>query len=213
MTLPELPIWYRTILLILAIISFLPQFLRIQTKHSITGISSFYILCNLISITEQFTFYYYLLFNEYDPEGGVVFLHDPPSAGDWFSLCQTAVVSLLFLGLCEYPPFTSSSIFLQARQIYKVPLPNALSVHSLAMQAVVFMLVAVAWIWSVPFEYEELFGDWNWTSVGRWYVFAGWVIVDAFVFALGQAALLVVALRRSPAAIAIQDGETQPLLG
>lgn len=97
----------NSILLVLAIISFLPQFLRIQTKHSITGISSFYILCNLISATEQFTFYYYMLFNEYDPEGGTVFLHDPPSAGDWFSLCQTAIVSLIFLGLYEHPPVTS----------------------------------------------------------------------------------------------------------
>ncbi|KAJ5518744.1 hypothetical protein N7453_001166 [Penicillium expansum] len=56
-------------------------------------------------------------------------------------------------------------------------------------------------------------GDWSWTAVGRWYVFVGWVIVDAFIFALGQAALLVMPLRRSPAVIAIQDGETQPLLG
>lgn len=87
------------------------------------------------------------------------------------------------------------AIFLQARQIYKVPLPNALSVHSLAMQAVVFMLVAVAWIWSLPFEYEELIGRWNWTAVSMWYMFVGWVIVDTFIFALGQAALLVIARR------------------
>ena len=86
----------------MAIISFLPQFLRIHTKHSITRISS-YVLCNLISSTEQFTLYYYLLFNEYDPRGGTVFLHTPPSAGDWFSLCHNAIISLFFLGLCEYP--------------------------------------------------------------------------------------------------------------
>lgn len=94
-----------------------------------------------------------------------------------------------------------------------MPLPNALSVHSLAMQAVLFMLVAVAWIWSLPFEYQELRDHWNWTTFYMWYTYVGWVIVNAFIFALGQTALLVIALRHSPAANSIQHGETEPLLG
>lgn len=270
----------------MAIISFLPQFLRIHTKHSITRISS-YVLCNLISSTEQFTLYYYLLFNEYDPRGGTVFLHTPPSAGDWFSLCHNAIISLFFLGLCEYPsvippavtqyflisfaqvlrhsgyrvfrgaiyagfllistiPLLIESLwpmkhgldrnvlstffaivhmgciypivtglgilamFCQAREICKVPFPNALSVYSLAMQAVVFMLVAVAWIWSLPFEYD---GHWNWTTFYTWYTYVGWAIENAFIFALGQAALLVMALRHSSVPIAVQHGEAEPILG
>ncbi|KAJ5957672.1 hypothetical protein N7501_011951, partial [Penicillium viridicatum] len=235
----------------------------------VTGISSSYVLCNLISSTEQFTLYYYLLFNDYDPRGGTVLLHTPPSAGDWFSLCHNAIVSLFFLGFfaqvlrhsgyrvfrgaiytsflpistipllieslwpmkhtldrnvlstffaivymgCIYPIVTGLgilAIFCQAREICKVPFPNALSVYSLAMRAVVFMLVAVAWIWSLSFDYD---GHWNWTTFYAWYTYVGWVIVNASIFALGQAALLVMALPHSSVAIALQHGETGPLLG
>lgn len=105
------------------------------------------------------------------------------------------------------------AIFCQAREIYKVPFPNAISVYSLAMQAVVFMLVAMVWIWSLPFEYEELRWPWNWTTLYTWYIYIGLIIVNSFIFALGQAALLAMALRHSPVAHVVQDGETEPLLG
>ncbi|KAJ5493933.1 hypothetical protein N7463_010020 [Penicillium fimorum] len=266
-------IWFRVILLILATISFLPQLLRIRTKQSITGVSPCYILCNLISATEQFTIYFYLLVNEYDPEGGTIFLHTPPSAGDWFSLCHSAVVSLLFLSLYEYPrhltvdhrvslcatyvgfllvsvipifieslwpmekglgrailsaifgmvhitifyPIVTAlgilAIFCQAREIQKVSFPNVLSVHTLAIQAVVFMLIAVAWIWNLPFDYEEFRGQWGWRTLAMWYSCVGWVIINAFIFGLGQTALVIMALRHPSMANVIQHGETAPLLG
>lgn len=88
----------NSILLIPAIGSFLPQILRIQRKQTTRGIDSLYILWNLISATEQLTIYIYLLFTEYEREGNI-FLHSPPSAGDWFSLCHCAAVTILFLTL------------------------------------------------------------------------------------------------------------------
>lgn len=88
----------NSILLILAIGSFLPQILRIQKRQTTRGVDSLYILWNLISTTEQLTIYIFLLITVYEPEGNV-FLHSPPSAGDWFSLCHCAVATILFLTL------------------------------------------------------------------------------------------------------------------
>lgn len=104
------------------------------------------------------------------------------------------------------------AIFCQAREINKVPFPNALSLHTLAMQAVIFTLIAVAWIWSLPFDYEEVRVRWGWRTLIMWYEYVGWVIVNAFIFALGQTALMVMAWRRSLMAKVIQSGETVPLL-
>ncbi|KAJ6142728.1 hypothetical protein N7471_002181, partial [Penicillium samsonianum] len=260
------------ILLILTVVSFIPQILRIWTKKNIKGISSFYILFNLISATEQLTIYIYLLFNEYDPKGGTIFLHTPPSAGDWFSLCHCAIVSILSFALfvlvlyySEYRfclsagytgfllvsiiPLVIDAIFdfddegrrwlsavyfalhffllyqiitilgvlaiwRQAREIRAVPFPNALSLQSLCSQAVVFTLLTAAWIWSLPFPYDKLQGHWNWNTFSIWYGAIGWVIVDNFIFAVGQAALFVMAMRCSSAGNDIRRGrETEPLLG
>lgn len=57
-------------------------------------------------------------------------------------------------------------------------------------------------------------GEVNWNIFSVWYGAIGWVIVNSFVFALGQAVLLVLALHRSSSdKVAIQGGETEPLLG
>jgi hypothetical protein len=105
------------------------------------------------------------------------------------------------------------AIFCQAREIKKVPFPNVLSVHTLAMQAFIFMLIAVAWIWNLPFDYKEFRGQWGWGTFAMWYSYVGWVIVNAFIFGLGQTALMIMALRYSSMANVIQCGETAPLLG
>ncbi|KAJ5559770.1 hypothetical protein N7513_002169 [Penicillium frequentans] len=260
------------ILLILTIISFLPQILRIQTKQTTCGISSLYVLWNLICATEQLTIYIYALFLEYEPDGNV-FLHSPPSAGDRFSLCHCAVVAILFLTLFAqvliyssrraslvasytsflvvsviplfilatlpiddegrrfwsaafyalhtiliYPILTALGvlgIYRQVREIVTIPLPNALSLQGLAVQAVVFILVSVTWIWSLPFPYEDLDGHLNWNIFSVWYSTIGWIIVDNLVFALGQIVLLLWASHRSSSSKAnVRRGsETEPLLG
>lgn len=108
-------------------------------------------------------------------------------------------------------------IYRQAREILAVPFPNALSLQGLALQSMVFTLVSVTWIWSLPFPYEKLDGrrDLNWANLSVWYGAIGWIIVDSFVFSLGQAVLFLLALHRSSSSKAtIQRGsETEPLLG
>jgi hypothetical protein len=69
-----------------------------------------------------------------------------------------------------YPILTALrvwGIYRQACEIFVVPFPNALSLQGLAMQAIVFTLVPVTWILSLPFPYEKLDGRWdfNWAIV------------------------------------------------
>jgi hypothetical protein len=112
-----------------------------------------------------------------------------------------------------YPILTALGvlgIFCQAREIFVAPFPNALSLQGLAVQAVVFTLVSVTWIPSLPFPYEKLDGHYNWNTFTVWYGAVGFIIVDSFVFALGQAVLLLLALHRSSASKAtVQRGPRQ----
>jgi hypothetical protein len=105
-------------------------------------------------------------------------------------------------------------IFCQAREILVAPLPNALSLQGLAMQAIVFMLISVTWIPSLPFPYQKLDGHYDWNTFTFWYGMVGFIIVDSLVFAVGQAVLLLLALHRSPSSKAtVQHGtEAEPLL-
>lgn len=95
------------------------------------------------------------------------------------------------------------------------PFPNALSLQGLALQALIFTLISVTWIPSLPFPYEKLEGRYNWNTFTVWYGAVGFIIVNSFIFALGQAVLLLLALHRSSLSKAtIQRGtETEPLLG
>ncbi|KAJ6016853.1 hypothetical protein N7451_000232 [Penicillium sp. IBT 35674x] len=83
-----------------------------------------------------------------------------------------------------------------------------------AAQAVVFTLASVKLIWTLPFPYESSDGKLSWRSSFIWYGVIGWIIVDNFVFALGQAVLLALGLRRSsPSKDGALEGETGPILG
>jgi hypothetical protein len=105
-------------------------------------------------------------------------------------------------------------IYYQAREILATTFPNALSLSGLAAQAVVFTLVSVTLIWALPFPYEKWDGEFSWRNVSVWYGFIGWIIVDNFVFALGQAVLLALGLHRSSSSKdSALGGETEPLLG
>ncbi|KAG2012619.1 hypothetical protein GB937_006968 [Aspergillus fischeri] len=88
-----------SILLILAVGSFLPQILLIQRKQTINGVSSMTILSNLIIATEHLSIYIFLLFVVNEQEGHPVFLHFPTSAGNRISLWHCAVVTILFVAL------------------------------------------------------------------------------------------------------------------
>ncbi|GFF25739.1 hypothetical protein IFM46972_01525 [Aspergillus udagawae] len=272
-SLPEPPLWWRVILLILAVGSFLPQILLIRRKQTINGISSLNVLLNLIIATEHLSIYIFILF-VLGEQGGPLFLHFPASAGDRFSLWHCAVVTILFLALFSqilfysnrrillvatytcfllisvvplmiinsippadyqarrfwvaifygvhsfyiYPILTALGVLgisRQAREILVAPFPNALSLQGLALQALIFTLVSVTWIPSLPFPYEKLEGHYDWNTFTVWYGTVGFIIFDSFVFALGQTVLLLLALCRSSSSKAtIQQGtETEPLLG
>lgn len=105
------------------------------------------------------------------------------------------------------------SIYRQAQEIRTVSFPNSLSLQGLAVQAIAFTLVSVAWIWCLPFPYEDLKGHMNWNTFTVWYGTIGWVIVNSFIFAIGQAILLILALRRQSSNKRQLEGETEPLLG
>jgi len=105
------------------------------------------------------------------------------------------------------------SIYRQTQEIRAAPFPNSLSLEGLAGQAVVFMLVSVAWIWCLPFPYQDLKGHVNWNTFSNWYGSIGWVIVNSFIFAIGQVILLILALRRRSSENIHREGETESLLG
>lgn len=83
------------ILLIISVLSFLPQLCLLWARKEASGISLYYVLYNLISATEQLTISFTLLVNMTD--GADAFVHRPRSTGDWLNLSQIIVVWLSFL--------------------------------------------------------------------------------------------------------------------
>ncbi|KAL2807694.1 hypothetical protein BJX63DRAFT_411386 [Aspergillus granulosus] len=90
------PNWLRIILSLLTIASFIPQFHLIWSRKSANGISLLYVLYNLISATEQFAlnFGFVVLAEAADD---AVFVHNPPTVGDWLNFAQTIVFMSQFL--------------------------------------------------------------------------------------------------------------------
>ncbi|KNG81822.1 hypothetical protein ANOM_010266 [Aspergillus nomiae NRRL 13137] len=100
MSLDIIPNWLRIILLISSVASFLPQLQRIWYTKQFTGLSLSYVLCNLMSATEQFTLLFFLLVNKTE-DADVI----QKTTGDWINLAQLAalLISTTFsLGL-YYP--------------------------------------------------------------------------------------------------------------
>ncbi|RDW83608.1 uncharacterized protein DSM5745_03934 [Aspergillus mulundensis] len=86
MSLPEPPIWLRTSC-------------GFTGKKTTNGVSSRYILWNLIRATEPVAIFVFGLCSITKTEEGAVFLHSPPSAGDWFTLWHCVVVAFVSLVL------------------------------------------------------------------------------------------------------------------
>lgn len=141
--------------------------------------------------------------------------HMDCEARRWWSAIYFALHSMLLWPITTF--LCRLSIYRQAREILAVPFPNSLSLQGLAVQAVVFTLVSVVWIWCLPFPYEHhLKGHMmSWNLFIIWYGSIGWVIVGSFIFAIGQGMLLALALRHasSDKLMMQRGGETEPLLG
>jgi hypothetical protein len=66
--------------------------------------------------------------------------------------------------------------------------PGALSTNTLLLQAILYPLLGISWIWRLPVSQE------NWQlslpkALLRWYFLAGWSSVDSIAFAVVQAYL------------------------
>ncbi|PTB49394.1 hypothetical protein M431DRAFT_534799 [Trichoderma harzianum CBS 226.95] len=276
----SLPNWIRILLLVLSLISFLPQLREFWLRRNACGISPYYVLFQLIGATELFALAFYYVVNSVQTSPGPdFFTHNPPQLGDYLNLAQMALVWVLWLivfaavlllpsesldrapgarnstaptVLAIYLAFLLISIipvvvdaawpsqdasshewamalfhgihtmlinpivtililvsfFSQRGEILQHPpgtASSSLSLIGLAVQAVVFAVLALAWAWRFVFP--------GGASVGygmTWYQLVGFVAVDHIAFALVQAALLAfVVLHRGQG---FTGGETEPLL-
>ncbi|OBT61485.1 hypothetical protein VE03_09356 [Pseudogymnoascus sp. 23342-1-I1] len=107
------------------------------------------------------------------------------------------------------------SFFLQAAQIRNFVEHSALSLWGLALQSVVFALVAASWIWRVVYAetWDPLFGE---GSFLHWYFSYGHPVLANGIFAAVQFCLLWYAVywrRRAGEEVKGGSGETEPLLG
>ena len=80
---------------------------------------------------------------------------------------------------------------------------GALSARTLAAQAVVFIVVGLSWLWRAPVPFG--------TSFVSWYLSVGWATFDEVIFAVVQAVLWFIAVRKR-VGIRPVDGEASPLL-
>ncbi|KAJ5952238.1 uncharacterized protein N7479_010651 [Penicillium vulpinum] len=83
------------ILSILTVSSFYPLIESLWLKKDSSGISTYYVLFNLIAATEQFTIVFFFMVN--NTAGSSVFVHTPISVGDWLNFTQMTVSYVLFL--------------------------------------------------------------------------------------------------------------------
>jgi uncharacterized protein with PQ loop repeat len=84
-----------SILLILSVLSFVPQLHRTISQKNSSGISVYYVLFTLISTTEQFALAFFYTVNHIEEPD--MFVHLPVNTGDWLNLAQTAIVALIWL--------------------------------------------------------------------------------------------------------------------
>ena len=105
-----------------------------------------------------------------------------------------------------------AAFYYQAKEMRSRPLSDqALSRTGLAIQSIVFALVAISWITRTQFPYERIGGTTFWV-LASWYQLVGWIVIDNAIFALGQAFLLWILRRPSNLRSNAMDRETEPLL-
>jgi hypothetical protein len=106
--------------------------------------------------------------------------------------------------------FNILAIYFQVKETRLRLQEQALSRMGLAVQVVVFILLAFSWIGRVEFPYPD--GGFPWTYMSTWYELVGWATVDNGIFAMGQAILLCIVSRQEAFNSGVVHGETEPLL-
>ncbi len=127
----------------------------------------------------------------------------------WFGALYGGIHSL-FIGFI-ITGLNIAAVYAQIGEMRLGPSEQALSRLGLAVQAVVFALVAWSWILRVEFPYGDIehFSLWGlWT----WYELVGWVAVDNAIFALGQAVLFWITIRHMGYERGALSDENTPLL-
>ena len=102
-----------------------------------------------------------------------------------------------------------AALFVQGRQIRSEPSLGALSISGLWIQALIFALVGVSWMFrlTMPAEFWRMQPI---RAVTTWFQLVGWAAVNNLVFAFVQAVLFFMA--RSKGLAASQGAESEPLL-
>ncbi|CAK4033681.1 Hypothetical predicted protein [Lecanosticta acicola] len=89
--------------LVISAASYLPQLNKIEQQQSCAGISSAHVMLNLVSMTDQFAWSFYLL--AANSAVADIIVQSPPTPRDWLNLIQHAVLwtyQLLFFVLFLY---------------------------------------------------------------------------------------------------------------
>ncbi|SMQ45154.1 unnamed protein product [Zymoseptoria tritici ST99CH_3D7] len=237
----------RLVLVLLSIVSFLPQLQLIWTNRHCTGISLSYILCNLIVATFHLTLALHFVVIESE---GRFLSNDPPDARDWLNLIQFLVAwlgqlclfslalalppqrtarkgglmiaYLLFLSITLLPTImvafeseedqdqgwasdllVGALVYLvapgvqaigvlafiaQARETFRHHGSGSLSVRGLFMQAAVFSLVGISFMFRLKLPAE----NWKYylpNVLREWYWLVGWATLNNLIFALAQGVL------------------------
>jgi hypothetical protein len=120
--------------------------------------------------------------------------------------------ALQFYFACFVPISTGLmgfSILPQKRIIKKQGVPEGLSPNTLLLQAILFPLLGISWIWRLPISGET----WELPlpkALLKWYFTAGWSTVDALIFGSVQGYLYWVYKKAHKLS---EAGERRPLLG
>jgi hypothetical protein len=126
---------------------------------------------------------------------------DPYGDRRWPSLYYGSASTMLINPIVT--ALAIAAYFPQARELQSREDVGACSVLGLAVQAGVFLVVAMFWPLRIPLPWGMGFIP--------WYQLAGWATLDNLVFALVQAVLWCIA-RRSNRATSERAGETTPLI-
>ncbi|KAI1080219.1 hypothetical protein F5B20DRAFT_570592 [Whalleya microplaca] len=201
-------------MIVCSVDSFIAQYRRIHARGDCDGISPYYVLCNLIVAAENAALALFYMQSEQDTDDVV---HTPLTPYKYLNVPQFVVVWACHMYLLVYtllhahthfisPVVTAVGVlalFPQRREIRSRSDPGALSTRTLALQAGVFAVVGLSWLWRLPSP-----GGMPFTS---WYPLAGWAPVNYIIFAAVQGILWWFATRQGRVKEA--DGETQTLLG
>jgi hypothetical protein len=136
--------------------------------------------------------------------------NSPKDDGRWFSAIFVGVHIIFINPIITMLGF--ASLFAQARETISRPSHRALSIVGLAIQVVVFAVVALCWPlrMTIPREYWDMPLLRRWMT---WYQLVGWATIDNAVFAIVQAVLLWIAMRRRGEVEGmVTNAETAPLL-